>query len=363
MRVKMLDLTREYALNRDAYISAVNSVFDSGAFILGDFVSKFEKELCSFTGAKHAIGVGNGTDALLLALKAAGIRDGDEVITTPFTFFATAETIIEAGAVPIFCDIDESTYNIDTTKIESLITDRTRAILPVHLYGNPCNMSDIMSVSEKHGLKVIEDCAQSIGASYNGRNTGTFGDAGTFSFFPTKNLGCAGDGGAVITNNNDIAKTINMLRKHGSSKKYIHDIIGYNSRLDALQAAILSVKIKDIESKNSKRISIAERYNSLLSDKVIKPSVTAGAVHIYHQYTIRVEKRDELRKFLQENGIDTAVHYPVALHKQTALDYLSVSGLNVSEYAAEHVLSLPIYPEISDDEVDYVCKKVNEFIS
>lgn len=363
MRVKMLDLTREYRNNRAAYIEAVNSVFDSGAFILGDFVGKFEKELSTFTGAEHAVGVGNGTDALLLALKAAGIGEGDEVITTPFTFFATAETIIEAGAVPVFCDIDEYTYNIDTARIEALITDRTKALLPVHLYGNPCNMTDIMSIAGKHNLKVIEDCAQSIGAAYNGKYTGTFGDAGTFSFFPTKNLGCAGDGGAVITNNDDIAKTINMLRKHGSSKKYIHDIIGYNSRLDALQAAILSVKIKDIESKNLRRIAIARKYNALLSDNVIKPSVTSGAVHIYHQYTIRVEKRDDLREFLSDNGIDTAVHYPVALHKQTALEYLKASGLSVSEHAAEHVLSLPIYPEISDGEIDYVCSKVNEFVS
>ncbi len=316
MRIKMLDLTREYSINRKEYLEAIEKVFDTGSFILGENVRHFENELAVYNKSRFAIGVGNGTDALMLALKACGIGKGDEVITTPFTFFATAETIIQAGAVPVFCDIDMNTYNIDAENIIPLVTEKTKAILPVHLYGNPCRMDRIMKIAEDNNLIVIEDCAQSIGSSFNGKNTGTFGLCGTFSFFPTKNLGCAGDGGAVVTDSDEIKAAVNMLRKHGSDKKYIHDAIGYNSRLDAVQAAILSVKLKHIDKKNSRRREIAGMYNELITAPVKKPAETEKGIHVYHQYTIASEKRDLLISYLADNGIDTAVHYPLPLHKQ-----------------------------------------------
>lgn len=361
MRVKMLDLTREYSLNRKEYIEAIEKVFDTGSFILGENVKNFENELAAYNKSRFAVGVGNGTDALLLALKACGIGKGDEVITTPFTFFATAETIIQTGAVPVFCDIELSTYNIDPDRITQLITPRTKAILPVHLYGNPCRMDSIMKIAEDNGLVVIEDCAQSIGSKYKDKNTGTFGACGTFSFFPTKNLGCAGDGGAVVTDSEEIRSTVNMLRKHGSDKKYIHDAIGYNSRLDAVQASILSVKLKHIDRKNTRRREIAGMYNELITAPVRKPVETENGLHVYHQYTIAADKRDALISYLAKNGIDTAVHYPLPLHKQKAMN-MDIS-MEKAEKAALEVLSLPIYPEMSNDEVQYAAETVNGFFS
>lgn len=363
MRVKMLDLTREYKIHRDEYMKAVNGVFDRGSFILGEYVSNFESMLAEYTGAKHAIGVANGTDAILLSLLASGIKPGDEVITTPFTFIATAETIVLAGAVPVFADIDPATFNISPESVKELITEKTRAVLPVHLYGNPADMDSIMSIAENRGLSVIEDCAQSLGANYRGRMTGTFGDAGTVSFFPTKNLGCAGDGGAIITNRDEVAEKARKLRVHGAEKKYVHSYIGFNSRLDSLQAALLSVKLPKLDEKNAARKRIAEIYNSRIkAHGVVKPALTPYGEHIYHQYTLLCSERDELKSFLAEKGVDSTIYYPVPLHRQKAFEKYS-AGVNLpnAESAAAGVLSLPIYPELKDEEAEYAADQINSF--
>lgn len=363
MKIKMLDLTREYKKYRKEYIAAVNSVFDDSAFILGHHVSDFEKDLSFFTGTKYALGVANGTDALLISLFANGIEKGDEVITTPFTFFATVETIFQAGAVPVFVDIDEETFNINPKKIEEKITKKTKCLLPVHLYGHPADMEDLTETANKHNLKIIEDCAQSLGARIEQKMTGSFGNCGTISFFPTKNLGCAGDGGAIITNDEEVYKRAKRLRIHGSEKKYIHEEIGFNSRLDGLQAAILRVKIKMLEEKNILRRKIAAHYSENLTNRIKKPAEKRGCFHIYHQYTILCDKRDNLMEYLKENGIDSTVYYPLAMHKQKALLKYGYSSQNypIAEKCAKTALSLPIYPELSFEEVDYIVEKINEF--
>ncbi|HAV92503.1 TPA: transcriptional regulator [candidate division WOR-3 bacterium] len=362
MKVKMLDLTREYSLYRDEYIEAVNKIFDAGSFILGSPVEEFEKNLAKKLNSKHAVGVANGTDALLISLIAAGINEGDEVITTPFTFFATGEAIVQSKAKPVFVDIDRRTFNIDADKIESAITKKTKAILPVHLYGNPADMKKISTIAEKYGLIVIEDCAQSVGAEFEGKKTGTFGKAGTISFFPTKNLGTAGDGGAIITDDDEINRIARSLRIHGAVKKYIHASIGFNSRLDSIHAALLDIKLKRLEEKNGRRISLAANYNKNLTDKVGKPISQPGGVHIYHQYTITANDRDSLIKHLSDNMIETVVYYPLPLHKQEALKpFIDEARLPVSEEIALKVLSLPIYPELKEEEQNFVIKTINSF--
>jgi len=363
MKIRMLDLSREYNVHRKEYISAVNEIFDKGAFILGEYVDNFEKMLAEYTGAKHAIGVANGTDAILLSLLSAGIKKGDEVITTPFTFIATAETIVQAGGIPVFADIDEKTFNISPLSIKNKISKKTKAILPVHLYGNPADMDEIMKIASEHNLLVIEDCAQSLGARYNNKMTGTIGKAGTISFFPTKNLGCAGDGGAIITNDDEFAKKAKMLRVHGAEKKYVHSFIGFNSRLDSLQAALLSVKLPDLDGKNERRKKIAEIYSrEIKTDKIVKPEQNSDNSHIYHQYTILSSQRDELKDYLFAKGVDSTIYYPVPLHKQRAFEsYASGLILENAEKAAEMVLSLPIYPELKDEEAEYIAEQINKF--
>ncbi|MDD3802823.1 MAG: DegT/DnrJ/EryC1/StrS family aminotransferase [bacterium] len=362
MKVKMLDPRREYSLYRKDYIDAVNRIFDEGSFILGRHVEDFEKNLAGYIGADYAVGVANGTDALLIAMLAAGIKEGDEVITTPFTFFATAETIVQAKAKPVFADIEEDSFNIRVDEIEKAITNKTKAILPVHLYGNPADMEAICGIAEKHNLIVIEDCAQSIGSEYRGKKTGTFGNAGTISFFPTKNLGAAGDGGAIVTNSEEIAKIATSLRQHGSEKKYIHSRIGFNSRLDSLHAAILSVKLQNLEKKNARRIFLAERYSKMLTEKVRKPIQRKNSVHVFHQYTIISEKRDALFEHLKKNEIDSVIYYPRPLHLQEALrPFIDFKSMPVAENLSQRVLSLPIYPELTEEEQEFVIKKINEF--
>ena len=361
MKVNMLDLTREYRENRVNYIKEVESEFDDSAFILGNYVNQFEKDISAYTESKHCIGVANGTDALWLALMAAGIGKGDEVITTPFTFIATAETIAQAGAKPVFADIDSRTLNISPIEIEKKITANTKALLPVHLYGNSADMNAIMGIADEYKLKVIEDCAQSIGSTYKGRMTGTFGDCGTFSFYPTKNLGCAGDGGAVITDDSEIDNMVRILRIHGSVKKYTHHFEGFNSRLDGIQAALLSVKLMDLDSKNKRRREIARMYREGIGSRVEYQETTEHAYHIYHQFTIITEKRDELKDWLSENSIGTAIHYPIPLHKQKVFTQYADESYPVAENMAARVLSLPIYPELHNEEIEYVIQNVNDF--
>lgn len=362
MKVKMLDPRREYSLFRKEYLEAVNKVFDEGTFILGSPVEDFEKSLAEYIGVKHAVGVANGTDALLIALLAAGIKSGDEVITTPFTFFATGETIVQAGAKPVFVDIDEKSFNINPGLIEKALTKKTRAILPVHLYGNPADMKSIMKIAVENGLTVIEDCAQSIGAETDGKKTGSFGRAGTISFFPTKNLGAAGDGGAIVTDDDEIDKKARSLRVHGAVKKYVHASIGFNSRLDALHAAILSKKLPRLDEKNERRILLAKKYTKMLTEKVITPKFEGNNRHIFHQYTIVTDRRDELAEYLRKNEVETVIYYPLPLHRQDALaPFVDSSQLPVSERMSKRVLSLPIYPELKDEEQDFVIERINSF--
>ena len=361
MKIDILDLTREYKMYREEYVRAIESVMDEGAFILGNYVQSFEEDFAQYLGASHCSGVASGTDALRLSLIAAGVKRDDEVITTPFTFIATAETIQDIGAVPVFADIDPQTLNLDPGKIESLITDKTKAVIPVHLYGNPCDMDAIGEICRNNNLKIIEDCAQSAGALYSNKQTGSFGDFACFSFYPTKNLGCAGDGGAVISKSDGDKENIDMLRAHGSLKKYNHQIHGFNSRLDAIQAALLSVKLKNLDSKNQRRREIADIYNSTLNEAVQRPVEQDNAKSIYHQYTVRVEKRDVLREYLSGRGIGTAVHYPLPLHRQKAIKYFRKGDLKNAERYSDMVLSLPVYPELEDSEVHNVVKTINDF--
>ncbi|MDI6701162.1 MAG: DegT/DnrJ/EryC1/StrS family aminotransferase [bacterium] len=363
MRVKMLDLTREYRKYRKEYVDAINSIFDKGNFILGEDVSNLEKSIAEYVGVKYGIGVGNGTDALLLSLKAAGIKEEDEVITTPFTFFATVETILQLKGVPVFVDINYDDFTMDLSQIEKKITKKTKAILPVHIFGHPADMVGIEKIAKKYGLLIIEDCAQSLGARIGERKCGNFGIAGTVSFFPTKNIGCAGDGGMVFTDSEDFYRKVKSLRVHGSTEKYIHEELGYNSRLDTLQAALLMLKMKRIEQINGRRREIAKNYNLKITDKVKKPFEKKGYYHIYHQYSILTEKRDKLKDFLKENGIDSTIYYPLPLHKQNAvLNIIKKEySLPVSEEVSRKILSLPIYPELEDEEVFYIIEKINQF--
>lgn len=362
-RIPVLDLSPQIEALWDELMDAVQGVLKSGQFIMGPNVKAFEGEVARYLGVKHTIGVNSGTDALVIGLRAAGIGPGDEVITTPFTFFATAEAISQVGATPVFVDIDPLTFNIDPEQIEAAITPRTRAILPVHLYGQAADMDPIMDLARKYGLKVIEDTAQAFGGEYKGRKLGTIGDVGCFSFFPSKNLGAFGDGGLIATNDDEIAERARMLRVHGARKKYYNEVLGYNSRLDEIQAAILRVKLPHIDEWNEGRRRAAQRYNELLKDLpgIITPYEPPYAKHVYHQYTIRISngKRDQIKEHLATQGIGTMVYYPVPLHR------LPVYATNTcsfpeAERAARQVLSLPIWPEIGyemQEQVVEILKK------
>ncbi|HDQ03821.1 MAG TPA: DegT/DnrJ/EryC1/StrS family aminotransferase [Deltaproteobacteria bacterium] len=361
--IPMVDLKKQYNLLKSEIEEALNGVFESAQFIMGPNVSGLEEEIAACHGLPYAVGVANGTDSLLLALRACGIKAGDEVITTPFTFIATAEVIALLNAVPVFVDICPDTYNIDCSQISARITSKTRAIIPVHLFGHPADMSPIMDIARKHNLKVIEDCAQAFGAEYHGQKVGTFGDAGCFSFFPSKNLAGYGDGGMVITKNKEIAAQVKALRNHGSSERYHHHLVGYNSRLDEIQAAIIRVKLKKIDDYNEARRRHAAAYCAAISNKkVILPSSAAGCEHVYHQFTIRIKNRDMLAAALAQKGIASAVYYPVPLHRQKAfLDLYSLNGeLPRAEACAREVLSLPMFPELNDEEIKLVAGVVND---
>ena len=350
-----LDLKGQFATIREEVMSAVTRVMDSQTFILGNEVRSFEEEFSRTFGAQHAVSCASGSDALVLALMAAGIGSGDEVITAPFTFVATAGSIARAGAKPVFVDIDPVTYNLDSERIEAALTPRTRAIIPVHLFGLAADLARITDIAKANGLTVIEDAAQAVGARYADRFVGNLGHFGCFSFFPSKNLGAAGDGGLVTVQDEATAERIRLLRVHGSRKKYRHEILGTNSRLDALQAAILRVKLYHLEGWTEARQARARRYRELFEEPrlakfvVLPPEPPAHRRHVYNQFTIRCQERDKLREFLQISGIPTEVYYPLPLHLQPAFSYLGYRAGDFphAELASSQVLSLPVSPEIT----------------
>jgi len=362
MKVPLLDLKAQYAGIRDRVRPVVDAVMESQYFILGPEVEAFEKELAAYTGARHAIACASGTDAILLALMALGVGPGDEVITTPFTFFATAGCVSRVGATPVFVDIEPDTFNIAPTLIRKAITPRTKAILPVHLFGQCADMDPILAAAGD--IPVIEDAAQALSAEYKGKKAGTLGRVACFSFFPSKNLGAFGDGGALTTNDPALAEKLTCLRTHGARQKYYHDEIGINSRLDALQAAVLRVKLPYLDTWSDQRAANARRYDELLAGaNVVTPVAKPYARHVFNQYTIRAANRDGLQKHLAAHDIGNAIYYPVPLHLQrcyAALGYREGS-LPEAERAAREVLSIPIYPELSDQMARYVAATIREF--
>ena len=368
--MRFFNLEKQYNSIKNETDKAILKVLKSAVFIGGKEVERFEKEFAKFCGIKYAISVNSGTDALFLSLKSLGIGSGDEVITTPFTFIATAEAIINCGAKPVFVDINPETFNINLSKIEKAITKKTKAIIPIHLFGQMADMTEMIKIAKKHNLFVIEDAAQAVGAEYKGRKSGTIGNLGCFSFFPSKNLGAFGDGGMVITNNKKLADKIRLLKNHGSSpkEKYLNLIVGTNSRLDAIQAAILRIKLKHLSRWNRKRVEIAKYYNRNLNKikDVRIPFTASNRNHIFHQYTIRLrskQARDKLKKHLEKIGIPTGVYYPLPLHLQPAFKFLGYKkgDFPESKKAAHEVLSLPIYPEIEKEQQEIITKKIKEF--
>ena len=363
MHVPFIDLKPQYKPLRKRTLKAVSRVFDSQQFILGKEGRLFEEEAAHYLGVSHAIGVASGTDALVLALRALGIGEGDEVITTAFSFFATASSIVRVGAKPVFVDIDEETFNIDPEKVRAKIGRRTKAILPVHLFGRACRMDEILKIAKGRGLFVIEDAAQSFGASFKGKKTGAIGTIGCFSFYPTKNLGGAGDGGMVATHSDKLAEKIRLLRDHGSRKKYHHEIIGTNSRLDELQAAVLRIKLKRIDGWNAARRRHAAFYEKAFKGLPLQTPQTAGSIH--HLYTVRAKHRDALAGHLKRAQIGCGVNYPLPLHRQPCFRNLGVSraDLPVTEKACREVLSLPMFAEISNAQLRAVANAIRKFFS
>lgn len=360
--IPMVDLKRQYHNLKQEIDAAIGDVLEETRFILGPNVGALEGEVAAYHNLPYAVGVGNGTDALLLALRACGIKAGDEVITTPFTFIATAEVIALLNAKPVFVDICPDTYNLDCTQIADKITSRTKAIIPVHLFGHPADMNPIMEIAAKNNLRIIEDCAQAFGATYQGKKVGSIGDVGCFSFFPSKNLAGYGDGGMVITKSEEIAGKVRMLRNHGSSKRYYHREVGYNSRLDEIQASIIRVKLKRIDQFNAaRRLNAASYCEAIKNKNVTLPTAQAGCDHVYHQFTIRAKNRDVLAETLQKKDIASAVYYPVPLHQQEV--FLKLYDIPVklpqSERSAKEVLSLPMYPELSLEEIRLIADVIN----
>lgn len=366
--IPILDLKPQYESLQAKMDEAILAAVRSGQYINGPNVKAFETELASYLEVQHAVGMNSGTDALHLALRALKIGEGDEVITVPFTFVATTEAIGIVGATPVFVDIDPVTYNMDVAQLEAKITSKTKAIMPVHLYGQPADMGPLMEIAEKHNLWVIEDCAQSIGSSYQGKKTGTIGHIGCFSFFPSKNLGAYGDGGALVTNDKELADRARMLRAHGGAIKYHHTELGVNSRLDEVQAAVLRVKLPNLESWNEGRRTVAKRYNELIAAAqlpgVLTPEELSGTVPVYHQYTIRVKDRDAVQKRMNELGVQTMVYYPIPLDQQEVHTYMGhqKGDFPVSDRAAAEVLSLPIFPELSLEQQKQVVDALKQAV-
>jgi UDP-2-acetamido-2-deoxy-ribo-hexuluronate aminotransferase len=362
MKIDFANLQYQHDLYKDEIEDAILNVVRKCNFIMGDEVSELEKNLEDFTGAKYAISCSSGTDALLLAMMALGIGPDDEVITTPFTFIATAETIAFLGAKPVFVDIDEATYNIDPTKIEDAITIKTKAIIPVSIYGQPADMDEIIDIAQKYDIKVIIDGAQSFGSTYKNNTDSNIGDISCTSFFPAKPLGCYGDGGAVFTNDDDLANKIKSLRIHGQTKRYYHKYIGIGGRLDTIQAAVLNVKLKYYEKDLLLRQNIAAKYDKFLDGRadLILPKVKNDRTSAFAQYSVRLKNRDDAQERLKNLGIPTAVHYPRPLHLQECFDYLGFKkgDFPISEIVAEEIMSLPMNPYLKDEEIEYICKSL-----
>ena len=367
MNVPFIDLKAQYESIRTEVASAIQEVLDKAAFAGGPFVAQFEQEFARFCQTQHAIGVGNGTDALWVALWGLGIGAGDEVITAPTTFIATAEAISLCGAKPVFVDVEEQTCNLDPALIEAAITPRTKAIIPVHLFGQTADMDPIIEIAKKHGLFVIEDACQAHGAEYKGRRAGSMGDAGCFSFYPGKNLGAYGEAGAVVTNNAELAEKLKVFRDHGQAKKYYHQIIGWNARMDGIQGAVLSVKLKYLPAWTEARRRNAALYGELLSqvDTVRAPNEAGYAKHVYHIYAIRAHARDELISALGKKGIACGIHYPVPVHLQDAYKDLGLrrGSYPIAERCAEEFVSLPMFPELRKDQIEYVVNEVRNHLA
>lgn len=393
MNIPLIDLKAQYKSISDDLDRVTKEVLSSAAYIMGKNVTEFEKEFAEYIGVKHAISVGNGTDALVIALKSLGIGAGDEVITSTFTYFASAECISAVGATPVFVDVEKDTFNIDPTKIEEKITEKTKAIIPVHIFGQSADMDPINEIAKKHNLKVIEDACQAVGSKYKEKMIGTLGDVACFSFFPTKNLSCAGDGGMIVTNDDDIAIIANALRTHGSGEtgqkaynllnniseeiatshdgddtvynplKYYNYLIGFNSRLDAIQGAILRVKLPHLDSWNSGRRKVAEIYNKEFEgSNVVPPTVRPENEHIYHQYVLQCEDRESMLNKLKEKGVATGVYYPVPLHLQKVYKDLGYKegDMPVAEYLSHRTFAIPVYPELTEEQIKYIVDSIKE---
>ncbi len=363
--IPMVDLKVQYLKLKEEIDKGILDALEKTQFILGPNVAAFEKEAAAYLGVRHAVAVASGTDALHLALAAAGVGPGDEVITSPFTFIATAEAIRYVGATPVFVDIDPKSYNIDPAAIEAAITPKSRAVLPVHLFGQPADMAAIRGICDKHGLMIIEDCAQSFGAGIGGKMTGALGAMGCFSFFPSKNLGCYGDGGMISMDSPELADQIRVLRNHGSKVRYHHSVIGYNSRLDEIQAVILRVKLRHIEDYNAGRRRVAHLYTSSLQGTgIVCPHEDGKGVHVYHQYTVLADCRERIMEALAAAGIASAVYYPIPLHRQEvfAAEYRNVT-LPVTERVSASCMSLPIFPEMTDGQVKEVVEVIKGVLS
>ena len=366
MEVPYLDLKAQYLAHREEFDTAIQKVIDKTAFAGGPFVQKFEEEFAEYCQTKHSVGVSSGTSALWIALLGLGVGPGDEVITTPNTFIATAEAISFAGATPVFVDIDEQTYNINPSALEAAITPKTKAIIPVHLFGQMADMAPIMSIAQKHNLFVIEDASQAHGAYYNGRRAGSIGDVGCFSFYPGKNLGAFGEAGGIVTNNSELAAKMRMIRDHGQSKKYHHRIVGWNGRMDGIQGAVLSVKLKYIDQWNELRRQHASQYDNLLMTfpDVITPYVAAYGTPVYHIYPVRVANRDEVLSTMGKHGVRCGIHYPVPLHLQEAyldLGY-KLGDFPISERCSAEYLSLPMFPELTPSQLLHVATSLKEVL-
>lgn len=367
MKVPFLDLHAQYQTIREEIAQAMQRVLDDAAFAGGPYVAQFEKEFAAFCRCQYALGVSNGTTALWTALRGLGIGPGDEVITVPNTFIATAEAISMCGAKPVFVDVDEHTYTMNPALLEAAITLRTKAVIPVHLYGQPADMDAIMLIARAHGLFVIEDACQAHGATYKGRPAGSIGDAGCFSFYPGKNLGAYGEAGAVTTNNAELAEKIKLFRDHGQPQKYYHTVVGWNDRMDGLQGAILSVKLKHLAAWNEARRSHAQLYRALLAglENVILPREAIDAKHVYHIYAVRAANRDRLKKALAEKGIQCGVHYPIPLHLQEAYHFLGrrEGSFPIAEKCAAAMLSLPMFAELTATQIEYVAGAIRRLMS
>jgi dTDP-4-amino-4,6-dideoxygalactose transaminase len=367
MPIPFLNLKAQHQTLKSEILAAVSEVLDSTAFAGGSYVTKFEEEFATYCQTKYAVGVGNGTDALWFALLALGIGSGDEVITVPNTFIATAEAITYTGAKPVFVDIDEETYTMDPSLLEKAITPKTKAIIPVHLYGQMADMDRIMEIARKHKLPVIEDACQAHGAEYKGRRAGSIGDVGCFSFYPGKNLGACGEAGGCVTNNLELKNKMAMFRDHGQARKYYHNVVGWNGRMDGFQGAILSIKLKHLNSWTDSRRAHAKAYTQAFAHTrgVLTPKETAHNKHVYHLYVLRVKNRDNLLKTLADKGVNCAIHYPVPLHLQQAYAGLGLGkgSFPISERCSEEIISLPMFPELTPEDIQTVTREVSALVS